>query len=166
MTVPPHPQLDLVLERIVELPPAVIWHAWTDPERLKEWFCPVPWSVAECEIDLRPGGLFRTVMRSPEGQEFPDDGGCYLEVVENRRLVWTNALLPGFRPAARPEGDDANLSFFFTGLLLLEPHAQGTRYTAIARHGDEATAKQHAAMGFHEGWGIALDQLIATAKKG
>ena len=160
-----HPTLDLVLERIVELPPEAIWHAWTNPERLKEWFCPAPWRVVECEIDLRPGGLFRTVMRSPEGQEYPDEGGCYLEVVENQKLVWTDALRPGYRPVARKEGE-ANPPFFFTGILLLEPHAQGTRYTAIARHGDAASAKQHAEMGFHEGWGIALDQLVATAKKG
>lgn len=165
MTLQPcHPQLDLVLERIVDLPREAIWHAWTDPTRLKEWFCPVPWSVAECEIDLRPGGIFRTVMRSPEGQEYPDEGGCYLEVVANEKLVWTDALRPGYRPVARKE-DGANPPFFFTGILLLQPHARGTRYTAIARHGDEASARQHVEMGFHQGWGIALDQLIATARR-
>jgi len=91
-------KLDLSFERFVDEPKELIWRAWTHPQHLKPWFCPLPWTTIDCEIDLRPGGLFRTVMQSPEGQEFPNIG-CYLEVVENERLVWTNALLPNFRPA-------------------------------------------------------------------
>jgi uncharacterized protein YndB with AHSA1/START domain len=95
-------QLDLSFERMVDVPPEVIWTARTTPEQLKQWFCPLPWRTVDCEIDLRPGGLFRTVMRSPEGQEFSNTG-CYLDVIPNRKLVWTNALDPGFRPAKGPE---------------------------------------------------------------
>ena len=62
----PDPRLDLNFERVVDLPPALIWAAWTEPEHLTHWFTPVPWKTVECEIDLRPGGIFRTVMRSPE----------------------------------------------------------------------------------------------------
>ena len=57
------------------------------------WFAPKPWTVSDCEMDLRPGGIFRFVLRSPEGEEFPNVG-CYLEIVPNERLVWTDALLP------------------------------------------------------------------------
>lgn len=99
--------------------------------------------------------MFRTVMRSPEGQEFPNVG-CYLEVVPNERLVWTDALLPGYRPAENP---------FMTAILTLEPTGTGTRYTAIAVHKDEAARQRHEEMGFHGGWGTALDQLVAYAKK-
>ena len=80
----PDPRLDLLLERVVEVPPELVWAAWTQPEHLKKWFTPAPWTTVDCEIDLRPGGIFRTVMRSPEGQEFPHEG-CYLEILENRR---------------------------------------------------------------------------------
>ena len=101
MTLPtdfkPDPDLDLVLEREVDVPPDRVWAAWTQPEQLKRWFAPAPFTTTDCEIDLRPGGIFRTVMRSPEGEEFAGDG-CFLEVVESRRLVWTSALGPGFRP--------------------------------------------------------------------
>lgn len=97
------PRLDLVLERVVDVPPDRVWAAWTQPKHLKEWFCPKPWQTVECEVDLRPGGIFSTVVQSPEGQRFPNVG-CYLEVIPNRKLVWTDALLPGFRPtkAASP----------------------------------------------------------------
>jgi uncharacterized protein YndB with AHSA1/START domain len=150
----PDPALDLVLERTIDVPPALVWKAWTVPEHVCKWFCPAPWTVSECQIDLRPGGLFRTVMRSPEGEAFPNVG-CYLEVVPNQRLVFTDALGPGYRPAAKP---------FMTAMLLLEPAGKGTRYTAVAIHADEAARKKHEEMGFHHGWSAALDQLITLAK--
>ena len=80
------------------------------------WFCPKPWTTVECEIDLKPGGLFRTVMRTPEGKDMPPGIGCYLEVIENTRLSWTNALLPGFRPAGKIE--DGCLDLPFTGIII------------------------------------------------
>jgi uncharacterized protein YndB with AHSA1/START domain len=97
----PDPKLDLVLERIVDVSRELVWMAWTPPEHLKKWFTPLPWTTVDCEIDLRPGGIFRTVMRSPEGQEFPSVG-CYLEIVNTEKLVWTNVLAPatGHRSAA------------------------------------------------------------------
>jgi uncharacterized protein YndB with AHSA1/START domain len=153
----PDPKFDLVLERIVDVPPHLVWAAWTTPEYVKKWFTPAPWQTIDCEIDLRPSGIFRTVMRSPEGQEFPNVG-CYLEVIENEKLVWTAALKPGYRPQNVP---DATL---FTAVILLELHGAGTKYTAIVIHGDEEAAKKHADMGFHDGWGKALDQLVALAK--
>jgi uncharacterized protein YndB with AHSA1/START domain len=146
----PDPRFDLVLDRVVDLNRELIWRAWTDPALIKQWFCPAPWSVIDCEIDLRPSGLFKTVMRSPEGQEFTNVG-CYLEIVENERLVWTDALGPGYRPAEKP---------FFTGIISLSPEGAGTRYHVIARHKDEATRKSHEDMGFEDGWSICLDQLV------
>jgi uncharacterized protein YndB with AHSA1/START domain len=153
----PDPKLDLVLERVVDVPPSRVWTAWTTSEYVKKWFTPAPWQTVDCEIDLRPGGVFRTVMRSPEGKQFSNTG-CYLEVIENEKLVWTAALKPGYRPQTPT---DAPL---FTAVILLEPHGTGTKYTAIAIHGDEESAKKHANMGFHDGWGKALDQLVTLAK--
>lgn len=160
---PPDPKLDLTFERIVDTPSELIWQAWTQPQHLMPWFCPLPWKVLECEIDPCPGGLFRTVMQSPEGQNLPNLG-CYLEVIENKRPTWTNALLPGFRPAPPAKEIQDTLNFYFTATVELEPHGSGTRYTATARHGNEAACQKHASMGFREGWGIALDQLVAYMK--
>ena len=151
----PEPALDLVLERDIDVPRHLVWKAWTTPEHVRAWFAPRPWSVAECVIDLRPGGVFRTVMRSPEGETFPGDG-CVLEVVEGQRFVWTDALLPGFRPAPEP---------FFTAVIeLFDSGGGGTRYVATAIHRDPEVRDRHAAMGFVEGWGTALDQLVTHAR--
>jgi uncharacterized protein YndB with AHSA1/START domain len=157
-----NPKLDLVLERVVDVPRDLVWAAWTKPEHIKKWFTPAPWTTVDCEIDLRPGGIFRTTMRSPEGQESPHEG-CYLEVVPNEKLVWTSALGPGYRPAIKVASPGCE-ELYFTAIVTLETEGSGTRYRAIAIHGDEATTRKHAEMGFHEGWGAALDQLVALVK--
>jgi uncharacterized protein YndB with AHSA1/START domain len=149
-------ELDLELVREVDVPPALVWKAWTTPGLLTQWFAPKPYETPRCEIDLRPGGIFRTVMRSPEGEEF-DNAGCYLEVTPHERLVWTAALGPGYRPQAGPMP--------FTAIIELQPtDSGGTRYRAIAMHQNTDDVKAHADMGFHEGWGAALDQLVALVK--
>ena len=156
---PLDPKTDLVLERFVDVAPELVWKAWTTPEYLKQWFTPAPWKTVGCEIDLRPGGKFHTVMESPEGQQFPNTG-CYLEVVPNRRLIWTGALLHGYRPANL----SADVPFVFTAIIEIEPHGSGTKYTATALHSPAEGRSKHEAMGFHHGWGAALDQLVALAK--
>ena len=156
------PDRDLLLTRDVDVPPDAIWRAWTTPELLMPWFCPKPWRVTACEIDLRPGGRFLTRMEGPDGQRF-EHAGCYLEVDPSlRRLVFTSALEPGFRPAPRGPGAPP-----FTGTIVLAPHgAGGTRYSAIARHATAEDARAHAQMGFEQGWSIALDQLVAMIRAG
>ena len=104
-------------------------------------------------------------MRSPEGRNFPNEG-CYLEVIKNERLVWTNALAPGFRPSNQSATEVAECdSIVFTAAILLEPRGKGTKYTALVMHGDEEGRKRHEHMGFHDGWGKALDQLVAVVKR-
>jgi uncharacterized protein YndB with AHSA1/START domain len=161
----PNPELDLVFERVIDVPREQVWAAWTTPELLMPWFCPKPWLTVDCEIDLRPGGIFRTTMRSPEGHEFPNSG-CYLEVTPNEKLVWTNALEPGFRPAKPPVETPGHAcsEFFMTGVISLEPHDQGTKYKALVLHSSQENRIKHEKMGFQEGWGAALDQLVAMIK--
>jgi len=102
-------------------------------------------------------------MRSPEGENFPT-AGCYLEIVPNEKLVWTSALGPGFRPNIKTNGTRSCDEMYFTAVILLEAQGLRTKYTAIVIHGDEATAKKHEEMGFYDGWGTTLDQLVALAK--
>ena len=156
MTFTPHtlnPELDLELVREVPVSPEVVWRAWTEPELLMQWFTPKPWQTVACEIDLRPGGAFYTEMRGPDGEESGGGASCYLEVIPNERLVWCAALAPGYRPQP---GDMP-----FTAIIELEATADGgCRYRAIAMHQDPEGKTSHEEMGFAEGWGAALDQLV------
>ena len=148
------PTLDLDLRREVDVPPHLVWRAWTEPELLMKWFTPAPWRTTACELDLRPGGKFRTVMEGPNGEK-NDSTGSVLAVIPERLLVFTDALGPGWRPTG---------GGFMTGSIAIEPTARGTLYTARALHKDPETKKQHEDMGFHQGWGTALDQLVALVK--
>ena len=151
------PKLDLLLERVVDVPRDLVWEAWTKPEHIRKWFTPRPWITTECEIDLRPGGIFRFVMRSPEGEQFPYTG-CYLEIVPKEKLIWTMLLGPGYRPmSSRPD------DLLFTAVITLQSQGNGTKYSALAMHRAEDERKKHEEMGFHEGWGAALDQLVEVA---
>jgi uncharacterized protein YndB with AHSA1/START domain len=148
----------LDLELIVDVPLTTeqLFEGWTHPDILKKWFCPKPWKVAQCSIDLRPGGLFSNVMQSPEGELMPENRGCYLLIEKPTRLVWTGILQEDFRPNPIPQ-----LGFGFVCDLRFTPLAQGgSRFHAVVKHTDTEGKAKHEAMGFDQGWRIALSQLV------
>ncbi len=147
-------KLDLVLERTTTIPLEKIWKGWTDPQTLIKWFCPRPWKVTDCRIELKPGGEFYTQFEGPGGEKVQNHG-CYLEVVENKKLVWTGMMTKGFRPVpADPMG------FQFVATILFSKSDKGTTYKAIIAHVDEQGRQKHDQMGFQDGWGKAFDQLV------
>jgi uncharacterized protein YndB with AHSA1/START domain len=154
----PDPTLDLVLERTIATAPERVWAAWTDPELLVQWFTPAPWKTVAADLDVRPGGRCSTTMESPEGERFPSTG-CYLQVDPGRLLVFTSVMVDDFRPVSPANGAD---DLPFTARIEIAPaDGGGTHYRAIAMHADDAGCTRHAEMGFHDGWGAALDQLVA-----
>jgi uncharacterized protein YndB with AHSA1/START domain len=147
-TVSPHPH-DLVLSRLIGEPPEKLFRAWTEPALVVQWFAPRPWTTVRAEMDVRPGGASLIVMRSPEGQEFPNPG-VFLEVVQNKRLVFTDAYTSAWAPSPKA---------FMTAIITFEDEGRKTRYTARARHWNAEDKEAHEKMGFHEGWGQCADQL-------
>jgi uncharacterized protein YndB with AHSA1/START domain len=151
------PNLDLVLQRDVDVARELVWKAWTEPRHLEKWFCPRPWHVSDIVMELKPGGRFTSIMHGPNGETVPNNG-CCLEVVPQEKLVFTDALTAGYRPGPQA---------FMVAIVTMQSLAPGkTRYTAVARHGNPETRKKHEEMGFHQGWGTALDQMVELIKKG
>lgn len=155
MTTRPEPvnDRDLVLTRLIDAPRAALFRAWTEPALLKQWFAPLPYTTPVAELDVRPGGSSRIVMRGPDGVDIPC-GGVYLEIVLNERIVFTDAYTTAWEPSEKP---------FFTGIVTFADEGGRTRYTARARHWTVADRENHEKMGFHEGWGKCADQLAALA---
>jgi uncharacterized protein YndB with AHSA1/START domain len=151
----PNASRELSLSRLIDAPREKVFKAWTDPELLKQWFAPLPWTTPRAELDVRPGGANLIVMRGPEGQEFPNRG-VYLEVVENERLVFTDAYAGAWEPAEKP---------FMTVILTFEDHGGKTKYTARVLHWSVADRERHEKMGFHAGWGQCANQLEALVAK-
>lgn len=146
---------ELSLTRLIDAPRDVLFRCWTEPELMKQWFVPRPWSLKHAEVDLRPGGRSLVVMADPEGNEYPNPG-VYLEVVPGERLVFTDAYTEGWQPSDKP---------FMTGIISFADEGGQTRYTAVARHWTEEDMKRHEEMGFHQGWGQCADQLEELAKR-
>lgn len=146
---------DLVLTRIIDAPREKVYRAWAEPELLKQWFAPLPYTISLAEIDLRPGGSNLIVMRAPDGEELPNRG-VYLEVVKNERLVFTDAYSKAWEPSEKP---------FMTVIMTFEDEGGKTKYTALARHWTVADREAHEKMGFHQGWGQCADQLAALVAK-
>ena len=145
---------ELTLTRVIDAPRQTLWRCWTEPELIKQWFTPRPWTTPVVEVDVRPGGASRMIFRGPDGEEFPNHG-VYLEVVPGERLVFTDAFTAGWVPSAKP---------FMTGIISFADEAGGTRYDARVLHWSAEDRARHEEMGFHDGWGRATDQLAALAR--
>ena len=146
---------ELVLTRLINAPREKVYRAWTQPELLKQWFAPKPYTTPIVEMDVRPGGSAYFVMRGPDGKDLPNRG-VYLEVVPNEKLVSTDAYVKAWEPSEKP---------FMTLILTFEDEGGKTRYTARVRHWTVTDRETHEKMGFHEGWGLCTDQLEALVAK-
>ena len=142
---------ELSVARFIAAPPAVVYRVFTT--RTREWWCPKPWTTPVVDWDMRPGGSARCVMQSPDGERHEHDG-VFLEVIPERRVVFTDAFRKGWEP----------IGPFMVATIDFGPDGIGTRYTATVRHWTEEAFEQHKAMGFTEGWGAVADQLAALAE--
>jgi uncharacterized protein YndB with AHSA1/START domain len=147
------PDLDLALTRLIYTPRENLYRCWTEPQLLTQWFTPPPWTTPSAQLDVRPGGVSLVMMRGRDGTEIPNRG-VYLEVIPNAKLVFTDAYTDAWTPSAKP---------FMTVIVTFEEEDGHTRYTARARHWTVEDRETHEQMGFHVGWNITTDQLIAVA---
>ncbi len=147
---------ELSITRHIKAPRAAVWRCWTEPELLKQWYCPKPWQVTKADLDLRPGGRMNTVFQGPNGEKH-DNKGVFLEIAPMERLIFTDAFTEGFMPKGTP---------FIVGFVHLSDDAGGG--TAIhwgARHWSAEDKAKHEAMGFHDGWSAAAAQLDELARQ-
>lgn len=148
------PETDLEIERLIRAAPETIWRCWEEPALFKQWFVPPPVEVTEVENDMRPGGRAFNIMKLPDGTLMENDG-CFLLTDRHERLVFTDGMLPGFRPAP---------DCFMVADIRLIPQEGGTLYHAHVMHRTAEQKAQHEEMGFFDGWGTTLDQLDRLAQ--
>ena len=154
------PERTIVVTRLFDAPRELVYKAWTDPKQMAQWFPPKDFTAPVCELDVRPGGVFRIVMKGPEGEpfnggEFPGEG-VFEEVVPNERLAFTFA----------GEGDSPPpilMTVFFED--------QGNGKTKVTVHQTARTVAEYEAlreMGSEEGLSQSfekLDELLARGRK-
>jgi uncharacterized protein YndB with AHSA1/START domain len=144
---------DLFISRIIKAPRAAVWRAWTDPASFEQWWIPQPLKCKVVQMDLRPGGAFITQMSENGADYTPHLNACFLAIDNLERIVFTNALLGGWRPA------EEYYPTALTAIITLRDHPDGTDYAAHVMHRTDADRRIHEEMGFAEGWGTVLGQL-------
>ena len=151
-----NPDLDLTISRIIKAPRAAIWRAWTDPASFAQWWVPAPAKCKVVDMELRPGGALVTEISENGGAFAPHMNACFLAIDELERIVFTDALTGGWRPAEQP---------FVTAIITLKDHPQGTDYVAHAMHKSNADRDMHEKMGFYDGWGTVAAQLAKLVER-
>jgi uncharacterized protein YndB with AHSA1/START domain len=156
MIQPSRPDLDLTISRVIKAPRSAIWSAWTDPASFEQWWVPSPARCKVLEMDLRPGGSFVTQISEHGGDFMPHLSACFLAVDDLERIIFTNALVGGWRPAEQP---------FMTAIITLRDHPLGTDYVAHVMHKNNADRNLHEELGFYDGWGTVIEQLARLAEQ-
>ena len=143
-------KLDLTISRVIKAPRQAVWDAWADPKNFEQWWIPEPACCKVVEMDLRPGGGLVTQISENGARFSPHLDACFLAVDAGERIVFTNALVGGWRPAEQP---------FMTAIITFADHPEGTEYTSYVMHKSQADRDMHEEMGFFDGWGTVIEQL-------
>ncbi len=148
----------LTIARLIAAPPSAVWNAWSVPENLAKWWIPAPIECQVVTLDLRPGGGFVTRMRDEGAADFqPHVDGCFLEIIPEKKLVFTTVLTEGWQPAEP--------WLALTAILTFEAQDGGTLYSARVLHKTPEDSAKHDEMGFQQGWGTAIGQLAGLVER-
>lgn len=132
---------ELIITRVFDAPPDLVWKAWTEPARVMKWFGPKGFTLPVCEMDLRTGGAFRFVMRAPDGHEYPAEN-VFVDVTPPHWLAFRGAIdpVPGHHVLT---------------LVTFNPRGKQTKLTMHQAFSFESDATRGAPIG----WSQTLDRL-------
>ncbi|HTR19874.1 MAG TPA: SRPBCC domain-containing protein [Gemmatimonadales bacterium] len=150
---------ELVITRVFDAPPELVWKAWTDPEHFQRWWGPRDFTAPVCRIDLRVGGRYHWCMRGPDGKDFWTTG-VYREIVPLQRLVYTDSFADAAGNALPPSayGFTADWPAEQLVTVTLAPEGSGTRMTL--RHAGLPGGMHREMAG--AGWSQSFDKLAAS----
>ena len=140
---------EIVLTRVFDAPRGLVFEAWTKPEHVKQWYGCSIMTLPVCEIDLRVGGAYRYVMRSPDGGKHTMQG-VYREIMPPRRLVYTEQYVT--------EGFTSNEALV---TVIFAEHDGMTTLTSTILHQSKADRDGHLGSGMERGAAEVYDRLAA-----
>jgi len=140
----------LVMQRIFDAPREDVWEALTDPRQVAKWYGGAGFENPVCEMDVRPGGRWRHVMRTPDGSEHALEF-VFVEVVKPERLAWRST-----DRGATLGGPHDNLM-----TVTLEAAGRKTRWKLVVRFPSMADREAARRMGFATVLSEGTDKLNA-----
>jgi uncharacterized protein YndB with AHSA1/START domain len=155
---------DFVISRVFDAPREVLWKAFTEPERMKQWFGPKGVTVVAARIDLRPGGTCHCGMRTPDGQVMWAKF-VYREIAPPQRLVWVHSFSDEAAGITRhPLSPTWPLEMLTTVTFEEAPGGKTNltiRWSPINASAAEQQTFDAAHDGMRQGWSGTFDQLAA-----
>ncbi len=149
LTITTPSDLEIVMTSVFDAPARLVFDAWTKCEHLQRWFGPRSWTLPVCEIDLRPGGAWRYMMRNKDGMEM-GISGVYREVAPPERLVTTEVF----------DGDNFEAMGGGTvNTLILEEREGKTTMTTTALYKSREARDGVMQTGMEEGAAESFDRL-------
>jgi len=145
---------ELTITRVFNAPREVVFKAWTDPKQLAEWWGPKGFTNPVCEVDPKPGGALKIVMRAPDGAEYPMKG-VFREIVPPSRLVFTNIAV------------DKDGNHIIEGLTTVTFAEEGGKTKLTLQTRGVAVVDYAAAYlnGMEAGWTQSLEKLEALVRR-
>ncbi len=144
---------DLVLSRTFNAPRSLVWQAWTDPQHLVQWWGPVGFTGANCEMDLRVGGKFMLDLLGPDGMHYPCIG-TYCEIRPEERIVYEGEA---------GEGHPCGSGLPPRSLVTITFEDAGSKTTVTIHTRFQTLERREAALrgGYGPGWTQSLERLAA-----
>jgi uncharacterized protein YndB with AHSA1/START domain len=143
----------IVMSRMFDAPREVVWAAFTDPKHVVNWYGGHGFSNPVCEMDVRPGGLWRHVMRTPDGAEF-EMTFVFIEVVRPGKISW-RSVDHGKRTGGPPSP---------VNTVTFEDHGPRTKWQLVARFDSFADRHRATEIGFAETIAQGAERLNDVAK--
>ena len=141
----------IVMSRMFDAPRDLVWAAMTDPRHVAQWWGGPGFTNPVCEMDVRPGGLWRHVMRAPNGMEFTFNF-IFVEVVKPELLVWKNVEHGTGKKGGPPT---------CINTVTFEEHGNQTKWKLVARFDSFADRDLSVQMGFSQMITVSNDRLEA-----
>jgi uncharacterized protein YndB with AHSA1/START domain len=145
---------DMTIVRVFDAPRELVWNAWTDPQRLVQWFGPKEFSNPFCELEVRAGGAFRITMQGPDGTQYPMEA-VYDDVVAPERLAWTSDV-----------EHDGNVSFQLRQVATFAERDGKTEMRLEAFIVRATPESDEALGGMEQGWTQSFDKLDDLLARG
>jgi uncharacterized protein YndB with AHSA1/START domain len=148
-----------VITRVFDAPRERVFRAWTEPARLLRWWAPTGFTTPFCTVDLRPGGVFRYCMRSPEGRDYWGRG-VYREIVEPERIAYIDSFTDADGNPVPPShyGMSSDFPSETSVTVVLAEHADRTTLSLQHSMGSASAAERDMCQ---QGWNQMLDALAA-----
>lgn len=150
-----------VVTRKMAVPARYLFRAHASAEHIMRWFGPVGYPVTECDYDFRVGGRWRMVMTGPDGKKGPPFGGTFLEIVPDRRIVYTDSFEDGEGGEMKLRHAGGQIVFTTT----FDEDADGTTVTVSILFDSVAMKEEFLGIGMREGIASGMDQWEEVARE-